>query len=128
MSAIGSVLGFLGSVAAVAYPPAVPFIAFAQRIEPIAEAGLPLLRDAIAGGPAAFAAFRAKAPDLYEHLKELAVAIKTGSGSRKYGDGAVQPSDSEMAVLGAHIVGIDPPGWTHGATVLWWDRDKASMG
>lgn len=123
MSAIGNILGFLGPIAAAVYPPAAPFIAFAQRIEPFAEAGMPLLQDAIKAGPEAFAAFKLAAPDFTAHLRELAAAIKFGPDSQDVGD----VSDHELANLGAHIAGVDPPGWTHEETQRWWDRASANQ-
>lgn len=125
MSAIGTILGFLGTIAEIAYPPAAPFIAFALRVEPIAEASVPLLKDGITGGPDAFAAFKAKAPDFYKHLQGLATALKAGPGASTAG---VTVSDHEVVTLGAHIVGIDPPGWTHEATQRWWDRGLGAQG
>lgn len=121
MSAIGNILGFLGPIAAAVYPPAVPFITFAQRIEPFAEAGMPLLRDAIKAGPEAFVAFKSAAPDFAAHLRDLASAIKFGTNAQ-----SVEVSDQELANLGAHIAGVDPPGWTHEETQRWWDTAQGT--
>lgn len=121
MSAIGSIISGLGSVAALVYPPAAPFIGFLQRIEPYAEAAVPLIKAAISEGPAAFTAAKQAAPELFNQIHDLAAALK-----KQIGD-TTPVNDKQLANLAAHVVGVDPPGWTHEETQRWWDRDKASF-
>lgn len=116
MSAIGSIISGLGSIAALAYPPAAPFIGFLERIEPYAETAMPLIKAAISEGPAAFTAAKQAAPDLFKQIHDLAAALKKQTGD------TTPVTDKQIANLAAHIVGIDPPGWTHDETERWWAR------
>lgn len=118
MSAIGSILSVVGTVVALVDPPAAPFIAILEKIEPYAEAGIPILKAAITEGPAAYAAAKTAAPDFFSQLQNLADLAK----AKMSGDPGAVASDHEVANLGAHIVGVDPPGWTHEETQRWWDR------
>jgi len=122
MSAIGTILSFVGPIASIAYPPAAPFIAFIQKAEPYAETAIPLLQDAVKGGPEAFSAFKEAAPEFTQHLRDFASFLKTGSGGELAG-----VSDHELATLGAHIAGVDPPGWTHDETQRWWDQAQGGQ-
>lgn len=106
----------------VVYPPAAPFVAIARKIEPYVEQYLPLVRAAISEGPAAYEAAKSAAPEFFTTLSQLASSLKVLQG----GSGLV--NEAELAVLAAHVVGVDPPGWTHEETQRWWDRAQGSTG
>jgi len=116
MSAIGTILSGLSYVASIAYPPAAPVIAFLQNIEPYAETALPLIKEAITEGPAAFTAAKKAAPDLFAQLSTLASVLKQNAGNTD------PVTDQQLANITSHIVGIDPPGWTNDETERWWAR------
>lgn len=118
MSVIGSIASVLMTVVSIAYPPAAPIIAIAKEVEPFLEDGLPILKAAITEGPAAFAAAKEKAPDLFAGLQALANKAK----ANLTGNPAAVATDHELANFGAHVAGIDPPGWTHEETQRWWEK------
>ena len=124
MTTISTVANFLFTAGEFAFPGATPFIEFARRAEPFIEAGIPLLKAGLAEGPAAYAAAKAKAPDFFAQLQILADKTK----ARMTGDVAAVASDHEVAALSAHIVGVDPPGWTHEETQRWWDIAQGNQG
>lgn len=115
MSTAGTIINFALTAASIVFPAAAPILGIIKTLEPYGEAAIPILRDAVSQGPAAFAAAKAAAPDLFNHLGSFIGKIK-----ELHGD-TTPVTDHELAVTAAHIAGIDPPGWTHDATVRWWE-------
>lgn len=109
-------VNFALNAVATVYPPAAPFVAIAMKVEPYIEQALPIIEDAIKEGPAAFAAAKQAAPELFAGLTRMASTLKVMQGSNSF------VTDSELANLTAHVAGIDPPGWTHEDTQRWWER------
>lgn len=107
---------------AVAYPPAAPIIAIIQKIEPYVAKASPVVQAAIKEGPAAFTAAKTAAPEFFAGLQRLAVELNVLKG------GASPVDDADLAVLAGHIVGVDPPGWAHQDTILWWARASDNLG
>lgn len=81
-------------------------------------AAAPVLVDLLTAGPAAFASFRERAPDAAKHLQELADALKRNAE----GNAAAPATERQVAAVGAHLVGVSPPGWSDAATERWWNR------
>lgn len=79
-------------------------------------AAAPLLKDVLAGGPAALEAFEKAAPDVWKHAQDLADALKKQSGDDE------PATEEEAAVVAAHVAGVDPPGWVSDETKRWMDR------
>ena len=121
MSIAGTLINFALGAASLAFPAAGPILGIIQKLEPYGEAAIPLLRDAVSQGPDAFAAAKAAAPELFGHLTDFIGQLKAVHGDTS------PVSDSELAVAAAHIVGVDPPGWTHEETVRWWDRAQGQV-
>lgn len=117
MSFAGTILSGALDLVAIAYPPAATAIGIAKTLAPYLEASLPLVRSAVQEGPAAFAAAKKAAPELFRHMGEFASALKGGTPGAP-----VHVTDHELANLTAHVAGIDPPGWTHAETQAWWNR------
>ena len=116
MSTAGTLINLALGVVSFAFPAAGPAIAIAMKLEPYAEAAFPLIKAAISEGPAAFAAAKLQAPDFFSELGNFAAALKGGTLDD------VTVTDGEIANLAAHVVGVDPPGWSHEETQRWWDR------
>lgn len=122
MSTAGTLINFALGAASLAFPGAAPILTIIQKLEPYGEAAIPILRQAAVEGPAAFAAAKVAAPELFKTLGDFIGQLKLAHGD------ATPVTDHELAVASAHIVGVDPPGWTHEETVRWWDRASANLG
>lgn len=120
MSIAGSALDMALDVVAVAYPPAAGIIAIAKRFAPYGGPTLTLIKDAVSEGPAAFAAAKEKAPNVFNDLKALADQVKKA----QTGDEDAEANDHEVATVAANMVGVDPPGWDHDDYLKFLDRDK----
>ena len=120
MSTAGTVINFALGAASLAFPAAAPILAIIQKLEPYGEAAIPLLKDAVTQGPAAFAAAKAASPELFNDLSAFVGKLKEAHGD------FAPVTDHELAVTAAHVAGVDPPGWTHEATVRWWERAEGS--
>lgn len=118
MSAISSLLNFALGASEIAFPEAAPVISIIRRFAPLTDDAVAVLRSAATEGPDAFAAAKAKAPTLFSDIETLLGKIKLASGN------ADPITDHDVVVAAAHIVGVDPPGWTHDETVRWWDRNR----
>jgi hypothetical protein len=124
VSILSTLISGVGSIASIVYPPAAPVIGFIQEAAPFiekalpyAEKAVPIIQEAIKDGPAAFAAAKAAAPEFMAQMSSLAANVK------KTITGSSEPvTDAELAAVTAHVVGVDPPGWTHEETLRWWDR------
>ena|SRR3990167_4803550 len=122
MSTLSTIVSGVGSIVSLIYPPAAPIIGFIKKIEPYAEQAIPIIRAAIKEGPDAFAAAKHAAPEFFAQLNDLGATLKKLSGV----DSTVM-SENETATIAAHIVGVDPPGWTHEETQRWWDRAQGTL-
>lgn len=122
MSAAGTLINFALGAASIAFPGAAPVLAIIQKLEPYGEAAIPILRQAVVEGPAAFAAAKAAAPELFKTLSDFIGQLKKVRGD------ASPVTDRELAAASAHIAGVDPPGWTHDETERWWARASENLG
>lgn len=84
----------------------------------------PLLGDLLVAGPAAFATFKKQAPEADQHLQELADALKKNAE----GENAPPATPPQVAAVAAHVIGVDPPGWTDAETQRWWDNATGNIG
>lgn len=116
MSALNSLVDFAIGAAEIAFPEAAAALAIVRRFAPYTDDAVAILKDAVTEGPEAFAAAKAKAPDLFGDITAVLGKLKQIVGD------ATPVSDHELALAVAHIAKVDPPGWTHDATVRWWDR------
>lgn len=96
----------------------VPFVgigALILKYLPYICKGLPILGAIVAHGPDALAEAKAADPELFGGLTSFLSEFK-----------GAQADDHDLAALGAHVAGIDPPGWVHSDTVAWWARAQGN--
>lgn len=109
-------------------PGLAPAIKVLEIAEPILEkiaAGAPIVANGIEAGRPVFDAISKASPDLLQAFKELyALAQNHDPAVPVTNMTADDVSDEVAESFAAHIVGVDPEGWTHKETQLWWDRDK----
>lgn len=86
-------------------------------------AAAPVISDLLTAGPDAFATFLREAPDAENHLKDLQEAADALKRNAE-GPGAAPATPPQVAAVAAHLIGINPPGWSDASTERWWNRSS----